>query len=179
MQTRLRLLHVDELEVAVWLATTKDPPPAEWSEACAKLARSFLTANYDPSAHRILVVSDGGSPGLAQRKELYDGVFRGHAVPTAVVTKAMTESPVRRAMAAAMNLLKPHYRVFEPTEVLPALDHLGLARTRLDTIWMALRILQASLPPITTMRLIAEAQGLPLEPLRPSEIPPSARPPPK
>ena len=87
-------------------------------------------------------------------------------------------NPIRRAMAAAMNLLKPHYRVFDPRDVLLALDHIDLAPARLDGIWMALRILQTSLPPVAALRLIADKQQLPFEPLRSSQIPPSARPPP-
>jgi hypothetical protein len=177
METRLRVIHLDELDIAVWLATTKDPPIVEWAEACVKLAGSIRAAS-DLSAHRIFIVSDGGSPSSAQRNELFDKVLRGHPVRTAVVTTAMA-NPARRAMAAAMNLLKPHYRVFAPKDVRLALDHIGVARTRLDTLWMALRILQASLPPVATLRLIADECQLPFEPLRPSEIPPSSRPPAK
>jgi hypothetical protein len=179
MVTRLRLIHLDELEVAVWLTATKDPPPVQWAEACAKLAASVRAAANDVSVHRIFVVSDGGSPSSAQRRELFEDVLRGHPVPTAVVSRAMTTNPVRRGMAAAMHLLKPHYRVFEPKEVPLALDHIGVARTRFDPIWKTLRFLQESLPPVVTMRLIGEEFNLPFEPLRPSQIPPSSPPPAK
>jgi hypothetical protein len=76
-----------------------------------------------------------------------------------------------------MNLLKPHYRVFEPQDMLLAIDHIGASRIRLDAIWMTLRVLQGSLPPVGTLRVIANHFALPLEPLRPSQIPPSSRPP--
>jgi hypothetical protein len=178
VETRLRLIHVDELEVAVWLCTAKDPPPAEWAEACATLAGSIRATNDGASTHRIFVVSDGGSPSSAQRTALFHEALRDHPVPTAVVSRAMM-NPVRRGMAAAINLLKPHYRVFEPRDVLLALDHIGLAPTRLDPIWMALRILQTRLSPVAALRLIADERHLPFEPLRSSQIPPSFRPPPE
>lgn len=178
VDTRLRLIHVDELQVAVWLCTTKDPPPAEWAEACATLTGSIRAANDGVSTLRIFVVSDGGSPNSAQRAALYHDALRDHPVPTAVVSRAM-RNPVRRAMAVAMNLLKPRYRVFEPRDVLLAVDHIGLAPSKLDAIWMALRILQTRLPPVAALRLIADDQHLPFEPLRSSQIPPSYRPPPE
>jgi hypothetical protein len=100
METRLRLIHLDALEVGLWLNTTKDPSPVEWAEGCAKLAGSIRAAGDDVSVYRLLVVSDGGSPSSAQRKELFEGALRGHPVPTAVVTRAMTTNVVRRAMAS-------------------------------------------------------------------------------
>src|SRR3974390_2194808 len=116
MATRLRLIHLDGLEVAVWLNATKDPLPVEWTEACAKLAASVRAANDDLSRYRIFVVSDGGSPNSTQRKELLEETLRGYPVLTAVVSTAMLTNPVRRGMAAAVHMLKPHYRVFEPKD---------------------------------------------------------------
>jgi hypothetical protein len=177
LESRLRLIHLDTLQVGVWLNARKDPTPAQWTEACAKLAASVRVADDAISRHRLFVVSDGGSPSAAQRKELFDEALRGHPVPTAVINKAMA-NPVRRGMALAMNLLKPNYRVFEPRDVLRALDHIGVASMRFDAIWKTLRFLQGSLPPVETLRLIATELNLPVEPLRPSQIPPSSRPPP-
>jgi hypothetical protein len=179
MGTRLRLIHLDTLEVAVWLNATKDPPRVEWTESCAKLAGSVRAANDDLSLYRIFVVSDGGSPSSAQRKELFEGTLRGYPVPTAVVTTAMLTNPVRRGMAAALHMLKPHYRVFEPKDVLLAVDHIGVPRAKFDPIWRTLRFLQETLPPIDALRLIGTELNLSFEPLRPSQIPPSSPPPTK
>lgn len=179
MDTRLRLIHLDTLEVAVWLNATKDPLPMEWTESCAKLASSVRAANDDLSIYRIFVVSGGGSPSSAQRKELFGETLRGYPVRTAVITTAMLTNPVRRAMAAVMHVLKPHYRVFEPKDVLLAVDHIGVPRAKFDPIWRTLRFLQESLPPVDTLRLIANELNLSVGPLRPSQIPPSSPPPAK
>jgi hypothetical protein len=177
MDTRLRLIHLDTLEVAVWLNATKDPPPAQWTESCAKLADAIRAANGDLSIYRIFVVSDGGSPSSAQRKELFEETLQGYPVPTAVVTTAMLTNPVRRGMAAALHVLKPHYRVFEPKHALLAVDHVGVPRASFDPIWRSLRFLQESLPPVGALRLIGEELNLSFGPLRPSQIPPSSPPP--
>jgi hypothetical protein len=177
MDNLLRLIQLDALQVAVWLNTTRDPPAAQWSEACAKVAASVRTGRDDVSKYRVFVVSDGGSPNSAQRRELFEEALLGHAVPTAVVTRAMATNPVRRGIAHALALLKPHYRVFEPKETLLAIDHIGVERARFEVIWRTLRFLQGSLPTVVTLRLIGEELHLPFEPLRPSQIPPSYRPP--
>ena len=179
MGTRLRLIQLDTLEVAVWLNATTDPSPHAWTESCAKLASSVRAANDDFSIYRIFVVSDGGSPSSAQRKELFEGTLRGYPVPTAVVTTAMLTNPVRRGMAAAVHMLKPHYRVFEPKDAPLAVGHIGVPRAKFDPIWRTLRYLQESLPPVGTLQLIANELNLSFDPLRPSQIPPSSPPPPK
>ena len=179
MDTRLRLINLDGLEVVVWLNATKDPPPVQWTESCAKLAASVRAASDDLSIYRIFVVSDGGSPSSAQRKELFEETLRGYPVPTAVVSRAMLTNPVRRGMAAAMQVLRPHYRVFEPKDAPLAVGHIGVPRAKFDPIWRTLRYLQESLPPVGTLQLIANELNLSFDPLRPSQIPPSSPPPPK
>jgi hypothetical protein len=180
MEARARLIPLDGLEVSLWLHTARDPPPWEWTEICAKLARRVRKDGEDVSRYRVFIVSDGGAPNATQRKELFQDVLAGYPVPTAVVTTVLTTNPVKRGVATAMHLLNPSFRVFEPREVLLAVEHIGIASARFDLIWRTLMFLQVGMAPVAALELVSRELGLALEPGRPSQFPPSSsRPPPK
>jgi hypothetical protein len=77
-----------------------------------------------------------------------------------------------------MQLLDPQFRVFEPRDVLLALDHIGVARSRFDPIWRVLVFLQVGMSLVMALRAIASELSLPLEYDRRSLVP-SSRPPPR
>jgi hypothetical protein len=176
MDARFRLIHLDGLEVGAWLHTANDPPPGEWAAACNNLADRVGVRDGDFSSLRVFVVSDGGAPNVAQRKELFQVILRGYPVPTAVITTVVATNPVKRGIATALHWLNPQFRVFEPSETRLAIDHIGIARSPFDPIWTVLQSLQGNMPPIKTLGLIATELGLPLEPERRSQFPSSGPP---
>jgi hypothetical protein len=177
MDVRARLLHMDGLDVSVWLHTTKDPPSGEWAVPCGKLGNWVQSQDGDVSKVRLFVVSDGGAANLAQRRELFEDVLRRQPVPTAVVSNSVQTNAVKRGVANVLHLFNPQFQVFEPTQVRTAIEHIGVAVDRFDPIWRTLQYLQVGFPRNATLGLIAEELGIPLLEGRPSSWPPSVPPP--
>jgi hypothetical protein len=63
-------------------------------------------------------------------------------------------------VATALHSLNPQFCVFEPSEVLRALDHVVLLIVQVGRIWESLQSLQRSLPPISALRESGTAQSI-------------------
>jgi hypothetical protein len=160
LNTGFQLIRVADLDVEVWLNTASDPLPADWLQACRAVAESVDAKNGDASSHRMFVVTDGGTPNATQRKQLNRDALRGLPVKIAVVTPVAGTNPIKRGIATAIQWLNPEFRIFEPREVVRALDHIRVTRVQFESIWTTLTIMQRSLPPNETLRLIAGELGL-------------------
>jgi hypothetical protein len=157
-----QLIRVANLDLEIWLHTDNEPKPSEWTRACRVVTDFVGAKNGDVSSHRRFVVSDGGAPSAMQRKVLFQDAVQGRPVPTAVVTTILRRDPVKRGIATAIRWLNPEFRIFEPHEILLALDHIGVSLALCDSLWTALTEMQRALPANGTLRLVAEELALPL-----------------
>jgi hypothetical protein len=155
MKMGAQLVAVGDLNVGVWLHTASDPPADEWSSSCRNVADFAKDNRGDFTTFRALIVTDGGTPDALQRKELFGDALRGYPVKTAVITEAIATNALKRGIATALSWMNPNFRVFEPTDLGAALEHIGLDRARFDSIWTCLTSLQASLESNVTMGRLA------------------------
>jgi hypothetical protein len=161
MKMGAQLVAVGDLHVGVWLHTRTDPAADEWSASCrgvAELAKA--KGGGDLSRFRAFIVTDGGTPDALQRKELFQDALSGYPAKMSVVTEAVATSALKRGIATALGWMNPNFRVFEPTDLPLALDHIGVDMARFDPIWECLAFLQRSLEQNTTMRRMAARNRL-------------------
>jgi hypothetical protein len=104
--------------LVVLLQGTETPTAAEWSE-CIKL----LSATTDLNATKVLVITDGGGPDLAQRESLA-GVVRGRSVCSAVVSDSIKV----RFIVATVALFSSKISTFTRSEIEKAYRFLGLTQ---------------------------------------------------
>lgn len=94
------------------------PTDAEWDRAMD------LWARIGTARVRALVFTEGGAPNAAQRAKL--AKISGDRKPPISV---LTESALARAAGTAISWFNAELRVFPPTDVERALDHLSLSGT--------------------------------------------------
>src|SRR5580658_6918682 len=155
MKMGAQLVAVGDLHVGVWLHTRTDPAADEWSASCrgvAELAKA--KGGGDLSRFRALFVTDGGTPDALQRKELFRDALGGYPAKMSVVTEAVATSALKRGIATALTWMNPNFRVFDPSDLALALNHIGIELTRFEPIWECLSSMQSSLEPNATMRRI-------------------------
>lgn len=113
----------------VTVHSAQEPFDDEWN-------RYVLGAHeFQPlEAQRILVVSGGGAPNAAQRRQLVEALA-GAQTPTAI----LTTSWIMRGAATAFRWFNPSLRVLGPSALAQAMDHLQLTGTERTT---ALRLIQ-------------------------------------
>jgi hypothetical protein len=153
MQFAMRVVPVRPMAVALWLHTKADPPQAEWEAALAEVERFAQVQALPPERMRVLVVTDGGGPNARQRAQLAANAAMSKA-KTAVVTTALS-NPIKRGMATAVHWLNPETDFFQPAQLSDALAHVDLAAER-NRLWTELLDLQKGLPPVETLRLLAD-----------------------
>jgi len=102
--------------LVILLQGTETPSAAEWSE-CIKL----VSATADLNSTRVLVVTEGGGPNLAQRQSL-EAVLRGTTVTSAVVSDSMKV----RFIVATVALFSSKISTFTMNEIESAYRFLGL-----------------------------------------------------
>jgi hypothetical protein len=160
MKMGAQLISIGELSVGVWLHAESDPPADEWSASCRSVAE-FAGAGVDLEHFRALIVTDGGTPDARQRKELFQDALRGYPAKISVITEAVANSPLKRGIATALTWMNPNFRVFEPGELMLALEHIGLDRTQFEAIWGCLAFIQRGLEPNATLRRIGARNRMP------------------
>lgn len=96
-------------------------PPAddEWKAYVRDVER------WLPDLVGTLIVTDGGGPTSAQRRELKE-VFAHHG-RASVRTAVLSSSLMARGIVNALNLFNPGIRVFRPDAVTDALAYIGAA----------------------------------------------------
>ena len=143
--------------VVLALQTPRNPSDAEWGTYADELRRVTQLHPDDLTRVLTLVISDGGVPNTYWRSVFQNDIFQGKPVKIAVLTNALA-NPVKRSIARVFSWMNPGYRIFEPTDLTSALEHLQIPDS-LDAIWSALCGMQARLPPIETLAGIARALG--------------------
>jgi hypothetical protein len=163
-----QIVAIGGLRVGVWLHTHTDPTQAEWAASCEHLAGWLKSHRDGLEVFRVFVVTDGGTPDARQRRELYKDTLNSYATPVAVVSEVVAQSPLKRGIATALSWMNPNVRVFDPTDVFSALEHVGLEADRMGALLACLEALQVDLEPNTSLNVIrsrAEAVRPSLRPL--------------
>jgi hypothetical protein len=154
MKMGAKLVAVGDLQVGVWLHTSSDPRAEEWSASCQQVA-DFGKANGGNYARfRALFVTDGGTPDARQRKELFRDALGGYPAKMSIITEAVETSAIKRGIATALAWMNPNFRVFQPTELGLALEHIDIELARFAPIWECLSSMQLPLEPNATLRRI-------------------------
>jgi hypothetical protein len=91
------------------------PTDEEWRQNVA------LQTSLPPDRARVLVWTDGGAPNAKQRA-LLNAALKGGQPLTAV----LTPSKAGQAVGVAISWFNPRLRIFAPTEIELALDHLNI-----------------------------------------------------
>lgn len=154
MKMGAQLIAVGGLHVGLWLHTGSDPSPEEWTASCRNVSEFAKSHGGDFSRFRAFMVTDGGTPDALQRKELFRDALGGYPARMSVITEAVVTSALKRGIATALTWMNPNFRVFEPSDLALALDHIGIELARFDPIWESLSSMQASMEQNATLRRI-------------------------
>jgi hypothetical protein len=121
---------VDRLFIVAYGAA--GPTAAEWTAYLDLMERQGIDRTMQ------LVVTDGGGPTAAQRREL-DKLLAGRTMPMAVVSGSIRV----RGVVSVLSWLNRRIRAFRPPELREALVYLGVPARRGDLIERELnRLLQ-------------------------------------
>jgi hypothetical protein len=140
-------VELGEKGVAIWLHTASDPIPEEW--ALGVELTVAMKKKHGISKLRSLVVTDGGAPNVAQRRELHEDVFERRPSKLAVISNSFT-NPVKRGIATAIGWVNPAFKAVMPDRWRDALVHADL-EGEIVPILDVLRQLQRDLPPVKTL----------------------------
>lgn len=106
-----------EIEGDLMVAVYGEVDPTHEEHAkCLQILRSI-----DLGKLRVLILSKGGGPTPAQRKDMND-IVRGYDIPVAV----MSTSRVARGVTTALSWFNKNMRSFSPDQMEEALRHLGV-----------------------------------------------------
>ncbi len=95
------------------------PSTREWNDVIAT-----YRAHPNVGVVRVLVYSDGGSPNAAQRADLTSAITN-----RSLLTSVVTSSVLARAAGTAIAWLLPGLRIFSPSDLDKALEHIGAGST--------------------------------------------------
>jgi hypothetical protein len=138
---------------------TAEAPRDEWLVYERRLRELKRVSKGEFQRLRVLVVSDGGAPDTQQRNTMQNEIWEGQAVKVSVLTNSL-QNPIVRGVAKALSWMNPGFKICNPSDLPGALVHLGLLH-ELDRSWECLRRLQAGMPTVATLGLIADALGRP------------------
>jgi hypothetical protein len=154
MDAAAQLVKLGGLHVVVWLHTANDPPKNEWDSIFTNLMEYAKTNRVDLKAYRQFVVSDGGAPNAVQRTQTHKMLWREHQVASSVITLPL--NPLKRGIATAIGWLNPGLLFFEPDQIQKALAHVNLS-DQIDGLWRTFGELQAQLPPVKALEMLASS----------------------
>jgi hypothetical protein len=167
------IVQLGTLEVCLWLHTKRDPSQEAWDAAGEELKKLKERVGGDIQRMPMLVITDGGAPNARQRSQLERGIFGGGKHRTAAISN-MLSNPVIRGLATALSWLNPGFRVFEPSHWREAVDYIGVP-DGVRRLWPALKRMQAKLPPVTTLRVLANEAELPRQSTPPGPSTPATQ----
>lgn len=113
----------------------KAPTDEEWQAILG-----MFTGVPRPTDLRVLVHTLGAAPGATQRARL-NAALQGTTPRIAV----LSDSPVARAAGTAISWFQPRFRVFRPTDLSLALDHLEVDRSERRVLETTLDELRAEI----------------------------------
>jgi hypothetical protein len=158
MEMAFTTLARAQLRLVICLHTKADPPTEAWEDMLRRLW-SLLSAAPDTRQVRMLVVTGGGGPDAKQRAQLKD-VWAERVIKVAVVVPGRG-NPLKRGLMTALSWINPAMAFFTPEQFHAALAHLD-QEAAFDEVWTQLAELEKQLGAVPTLRLIAQANALPL-----------------
>jgi hypothetical protein len=151
------------LAVSVWLHTEEDPLDAEWQSGLDQMHAMVLGIGNELHRLRNFVISDGGAPSAAQRKELNGRIYRNIPSKLGVITPL--HSPLKRGIATAIAWMNPAFKAAPVENWREVLRHLDLDGET-ATLLAICRDLQKNIPvlkTLTQLELRAAAFAQPLD----------------
>jgi hypothetical protein len=157
MELAMRMVRGRTMAVSLWLHTDVDPPRDEWDAAMGEFQAHMRATELPPERLRGLVFTDGAAPNARQRNQLRD-LTQGARLKISVVTTVLS-NPIKQGVATALQWMNPATAFFLPSQTREALAHLDLAGD-LRVLWNEALDLQRQLPPVETLRLVAQSHSL-------------------
>lgn len=123
--------------LCVFVAMNEPYGADEWAQYMDGLRKNLKTPL------RTIVVTDGGSPNAAQRKEMID-LFKGVAPPTCIVS----DSQLVRGMTTALGWFNPNIKAVAPTQLKDAFAYLKIPPEHEERVRKEIWRLRSELPNI-------------------------------
>lgn len=129
----------------IYVGGRRPPRDDEWLELFDFVDQSGMTEGV---ARRCLLISDGGSPSLAQQKLMLERIQRPLEVaPGSIKAAIVTPSTFARGVALALSQLSPIFKTFRPDEMAQAYVYLGITPAFAEQIERVVQSLRATLTP--------------------------------
>jgi hypothetical protein len=148
------------LKLQVVMHTAASPPADEWRRFEELIRKAKGNQGIYIDRMRVLVISDGGAPNTHQRHVMQNEIYEGRPVRMALLTNSLG-NPVKRGIARALTWMNPGMLICAPDDLGGALRHLNLSHD-FDAVWARCIALQAQLPPVQTLKAIAERLDAPV-----------------
>jgi hypothetical protein len=141
-------IEIGGLGVILSLHTSVNPTPESWLRYLDVLRAVLKEHRGNVDELRSLVISDGGAPNAAQRKQVMD-VVHGKPNKIGVITNSL-DNPLKRGVATALTWLNPAFRAVLPARWSEIFAHLDLHQ-HVDEVFLEFDAMQGKLPENTTL----------------------------
>jgi hypothetical protein len=131
-------------DVVIAVHTANPPSDDEWQAYLKMILQAGKAQGGDMSKIRSLVVTEGGGPNAAQRRELTDALqkmSRWKDTPAAVVST----SPVVRGIVTVLSWFNLNIKPFSPDKIEDAFQSLHLSPSETPKIVTTIKAMRASL----------------------------------
>lgn len=156
----LKIVARKDITILLWLHTEADPTSEYWDVAVEQLRK--LRETVPVERMRSLVITDGGAPNLAQRKQVFTDIVPG--IRTSVVTPSLN-NPIKRGVATAISWINPAFRAVGPAQIVTALEHLEI-KDLFISLWPEFVRMQELMPPVKALDMVAQQMGFSAPPRR-------------
>lgn len=132
------------------------PSDEEWSEYVAN-CRALLERVSDGSKVGGLAITDGGAPNARQRRLVIGVVseLAGEGMAR-IRSSVISESALVRGVVTAFSWHIPEMRIFAPSAVRVALDHVDVTTAEIGVVLRDLEQLAALVPNARTVRVVID-----------------------
>lgn len=142
---------VDRVENVLLVAHNKETPSdEEWRHYIDSVIAMGHSLGGDLRRGRMLVVTDGGSPTIAQRAIAVKTATQMHGskMPVAV----LSASRFVRLLVSTAGVVQIHMRSFAPDEMGPLFDFLGLGYLAARAVWAGIEKIDDAFGGLDTVR---------------------------
>lgn len=129
----------------VYVGGKRPPRDDEWMHYLDALEQAGM---IDGVARRYLIITDGGSPTLAQQKIMHERIHRALAAsPGSLKAALVTPSTFARGVGVALTQQSPIFKLFRPEEMPDVYAYLGIPPAFVKQIERLVESLRATLTP--------------------------------
>ena len=146
----MTILTCGEYHVSLWLHTSANPTPEQWSQGVERIAEVKRKLAGDVNKFRTLAISDGGAPNTVQRGALFTDLLEGKSKAAGVTCQLSNR--LLRGVATAISWLNPNFRAYPPEHFNQALQYLDVLDHRSQLV-VALQQLQKSVAPVQSLTI--------------------------